>query len=86
MREDIHPIIDMISKSGCLGRNLSYDGKLILLTTGTAITPTYRMSMTKFSEWTIEVITTWMSQFFWGNFGDEHKYHLANWELSPRRI
>lgn len=26
-----------------------------------------------------------MAHFFWGNMGDSHKYHLANWGLISRK-
>ena len=86
-REYLQPIIDRIIKniSGWLGRFLSYRGKLILLTTCIASIPVYLMSTMKFPKWAIDMITSQMSHFFWGNMGDNHKYHLANWGLISRR-
>lgn len=37
--------------------------------------------MIKFPKWSIEAITSQMAHFFWGNMGDEHKYHMSNWGL-----
>lgn len=37
------------------------------------------MSIIKFPKWAIKAITLQMAHFFWGNLGDVHKYHLANW-------
>lgn len=87
LRREIQHIIDRIIKniSGWMGRCLSYKGKLILLTTCIASIPTYLMSIMKFPKWAIEVITSQMAHFFWGNIGDEHKYHLAKWGLISRR-
>ena len=48
----IHRIIKNIS--GWLGKNLSYRGKLILLTTCIADIPTHLMSMIKFAKWAIK--------------------------------
>ena len=86
-REDIQPIIDRIIRkiSGWLGRHLSYRGKLILLTTCIASIPTYLMSIMKFPKWAIDAITSQMAHFFWGNVGDNHKYHLAKWGMVSQR-
>lgn len=43
------------------------------------------MSVMKFPKCAIEAITSQISHFFWGNLGDEHKYHLANWVLISRK-
>ena len=47
--------------------------------------PAYLMSIMKFPKWAIDMITSQMSHFCWGNMGDSHKYHLANWGLISRR-
>ena len=86
-REDLQPIIDKIIKniSSWLWRFLSYRGKLILLTTFIASIPSYLMSIVKFPKWAIDMITSQMSHFFWGNVGDNHKYHLASWGPISRK-
>ena len=80
-REDIQYIIDKIIKSICgwKGRLLSYEAKLVLLKACIASIPVYLMSVIKFPKWAIKAITSQMAHFFWGNVGDDHKYHLANW-------
>ena len=82
-REDIQYIIDKIIKRICgwKGRLLSYEAKLVLLKACIASIPMYLMSVIKFPKWAIKAITSQMAHFFWGNVGDEHKYHLANWGL-----
>ena len=45
----------------------------------------YLMSIIKFPKWAIKAITSQMAHFFWGNLGDEHKYHLANWGLISQK-
>lgn len=37
----------------------------------------------KIVKWAIKVITSQVAHFLWGNMGDVHKYHLANWGLAP---
>ena len=56
-----------------------------MLTTCIANIPAYLMSIMKFPKWAIDMINSQMSHFFWGNMGDCHKYHLANWGLISRR-
>lgn len=86
-REDIQPIIDRIIKgiSGWLGRYLTYKGKIILLCACVISIHAYLMSVIKFPKWAINAINSQMAHFFWGNLGDQHKYHLANWGLITRR-
>lgn len=43
------------------------------------------MSMIKFPNWAIDVITSQIPHIFGGNLGDEHKYHLANCGLISMR-
>lgn len=64
---------------------MSYRGKLILISTCIASIPAYLMSMMKFPKWAIDAIVSQMSHFFWGNYGNEHKYHLAKWGLISMR-
>ena len=47
--------------------------------------PVYLMSVIKFPKWAINAINSQMAHFFWGNLGDQHKYHLANWGLITRK-
>ena len=86
-REDLHPIIDGIVKgiSSWLGRYLTYRGKIVLLCACLISIPAYLMSVIKFPKWAINAINSQMAHFFWGNTGDQHKYHLANWDLITRR-
>ena len=86
-KEDLQPIIDRIIKgvSGWLGRYLTYKGKIILLCACVISIPAYLMYVIKFPKWAINVINSQMAHFFWGNLGDQHKYHLANWGLITRR-
>ena len=82
-REDIQYIIDKIIKRICgwKGRLLSYEAKLVLLKACIASIPMYLMSVIKFPKWAINAITSQMAHFFWGDQGDEHKYHLAKWGM-----
>lgn len=86
-REDLQPIIDKIIKRICgwKGRLLSYEAKLVLLRTCIASIPTYLMSIIKFPKWAIKAITSQMAHFLWGNLGEVHKYHLANWGLVSQK-
>lgn len=43
------------------------------------------MVVIKFLKCAINAINSQMSQFLWGNLGDQHKYHLANWCLVSRK-
>ena len=85
--EDIQYIIDKIIKRICgwKGRLLSYEAKLVLLKACIASIPMYLMSIIKFPKWAINAITSQMAHFFWGNLGDDHKYHLANWGLISQK-
>lgn len=82
-KEDLQPVIDKVIKRifGWRVKILSYGGKLVLLKTCISWIPTYLMSFIKFPNWVINAITSQMSHFFWGNLGDQHKYHLADWGL-----
>lgn len=87
-KEDLQPIVDKVIKriSGWKGRFLSYGGKLVLLKSCISSIPTYLLSFLKFPKWAIHAISSQMSHFFWGNYDDQHKYHLANWGLiSPNK-
>lgn len=86
-REDLQPIIDKIIKRICgwRGRLLSYEAKLVLLQTCIASIPTYLMYVIKFPKWAIKAIPSQMARFFWGNLGDNHKYHLANWGVVSQK-
>ena len=80
-REDLQRIIDKIIKRivggevDCLAMRISWCCyKLALLVFQCTF-----MSVIKFPKWAIKAITSQMAHFFWGNVGDDHKYHLANW-------
>ena len=45
----------------------------------------YLMSVIKFPKWAINAITSQMDHFFWGDQGDEHKYHLAKWGMISQK-
>jgi hypothetical protein len=72
-REDIQKI------AGWKGRLLSYGARLTLLRACLANIPIYLMSVIKFPKWVIEMINSQMSNFFWNDQEDRHKYHLSNW-------
>lgn len=99
-REDIQPILTKLSKEFVAGgrRLFSYEAKLVLLRTCIAsvpmffleekgsCVPMYLMSIIKFPQWAIKVVSSQMTHFLWGNVGDVPKYHLANWGLVSPKI
>ena len=78
-REHIQLVVDKVIKriAGWKGRLLSYGGRLTLLNSCLASIPIYLMSIIKFPKWDIKLINSQMSQFFWDNTEEKHKYHLA---------
>ena len=85
--EDLEPIIDKIVKriAGWKGKLLSYAGRLILLKSCLASIPIYLLSVIKFPRWPINMINSHMGHFLWNNTEDQHKYHLANWQLVSQK-
>jgi hypothetical protein len=81
-REDIQPVVDIIFKRiiGWSGRLLSYSARFILLKSFLPSIPIYLMFVIKFSRWTIDAINSQMSNFFWNDKEEKHKYHLSNWQ------
>jgi hypothetical protein len=79
-REDIQPIIDKIMRRilGWKGKLLSYGARLTLLKACLASIPIYLLSFIKFPKWALKAINTQMTNFFWDDQGDKHKYHLSN--------
>jgi hypothetical protein len=82
-REDIQPLVDKISKTvaGWRGRLLSLAARAMLLKSCLASIPVYLLSFIKFPKWAIKIMNTHMGNYLWNNSVDNHKYHLANWEL-----
>jgi hypothetical protein len=81
-REDIQLIVDTVIRriSGWVARLLSYAARLTLLKGCLASIPIYLMSVIKFPMWAIEAINSQMTNFFWDDQEDKHKYHLSNWK------
>lgn len=59
-KEDLQPVVDEVIKraAGWRGELLSLAGRLILVKTCLASTPTYLLSAIKFPKWTIEAINS----------------------------
>jgi hypothetical protein len=64
---------------GWQGRLLSYAARLVLLKACLASIPIYLLSIIKFPKWAIEAINSQMTNFFWNDQENSHKYHLSNW-------
>ena len=82
-RDDIQPLVDKILKkiSGWRGKLLSLAARAMLLKTCLASIPVYLLSFIKFPEWAIKILNTHMGNYLWNDSVENHKYHLANWEL-----
>jgi hypothetical protein len=68
-REDIQPMVDKVIGRipGCKGRLLSYNARLTLLKACLASIPIYLMSIIKFPKWVVEMINSYMANFFYNN-------------------
>jgi hypothetical protein len=79
-REGIQPIVDKVINIifGWKGRLLSYGARLTLLKACLASIPVYLMYVIKFPKWAIEAINSQMTNFFWNDQENTHKYHLSN--------
>jgi hypothetical protein len=86
-REDIQLVVDVIFKRirDWSGRLLSYNARLILLKSCLASIPIYLMFVIKFLRWAIDDINSQMSNFFWNDTKEKHRYHLSNWQSLTRR-
>jgi hypothetical protein len=82
-REDIQPLVNKILKkiSGWRGKLLSLAARAMLLKTCLASIPVYLLSFIKFPKWAIKILNTHMGNYLWNDLVENHKYHLANWEL-----
>ena len=67
--------------SGWRGKLLSLAARAMLLKTCLASIPVYLLSFIKFPEWAIKILNTHMGNYLWNDSVENHKYHLANWEL-----
>jgi hypothetical protein len=82
-KEDIRPLVDKMLKkvAGWRGRLLSLAARAMLLKTCLASIHVYLLSFIKFPKWAIKLMNTHMSNYLWNDSVENHKYHLANWEL-----
>jgi hypothetical protein len=60
---------------------LTYSSRLTLVKTYLASVPVYLLSFIKFPKWAISLLESQMVHCLWNNDNDNHKYHLANWQL-----
>jgi hypothetical protein len=67
------------------GRLLSYGARLVLFRACLASIPIYLMSLIRFPKWVIEAINSQMTNFFWDDQGDKHRYHLSNWHSMAQK-
>jgi hypothetical protein len=44
-------------------------------------TTVIKLSFIKFPKWAIKLLNTHMSNFLWNDLKNNHKYHLANWDM-----
>lgn len=86
-REDIQRLVDKIMKkvAGWRGRLLSLAARAMLLKTCLSSVPVYLLSFIKFPKWAIKILNTHMSNYLWNDSVENHRYHLANWELVSMR-
>jgi mannosylglycoprotein endo-beta-mannosidase len=82
-REDIQPLVDKILKkiAGWRGKLLSLAARATLIKTCLSSIPVYLLSFIKFPKWAIKILNTQMANCLWNVSEDNHKIHLANWEL-----
>lgn len=67
--------------AGWRGKLLSLAARAMLLKTCLASIPVYLLSFIKFPKWAIKILNTHMGNYLWNDSVENHKYHLANWEL-----
>jgi hypothetical protein len=79
-REGIQPILDKVINRipDWKGKLLSYGVWVVLLRACLTSIPIYLMSLIRFSKWAIEAINSQMTNFFWDDQEDKHRYHLSN--------
>lgn len=82
-REDIQPLVDKIIRriAGWRGKLLLLAARAQLVKTCLASIPVYLLSFIKFPKWAIKLINSHMANCLWNDTVENHKYHLANWEL-----
>jgi mannosylglycoprotein endo-beta-mannosidase len=82
-REDIQPLVDKILKkiAGWRGKLLSLAARATMIKTCLSSIPVYLLSFIKFPKWPIKILNTQMANCLWNDSEDNHKIHLANWEL-----
>jgi hypothetical protein len=69
----------LIESLGGKGRLLSYGARLALLKACLVSIHIYLMPLIRFPKWAIEAINSQMTNFFWDDQGDNHRYHLSKW-------
>jgi len=82
-RDDIQPLVDKILKriAGWRGKLLSLAARAMLIQTCLASIPVYLLSFIKFPKLAVKLLNTHMANCLWNDSVDNHKYHLANWEM-----
>jgi hypothetical protein len=82
-REDVQPLVDKIMKrvAGWKGSLLSLAARVVLIKSCLTSIPIYLLSFIKFPKWAIKLLNTHMSNFLWNDLENNHKYHLANWDM-----
>lgn len=79
-------MVDKIVKrvAGWRGR-LLYDVRFTLLKACLANIPIYLLSIIKFPKWAMQMMSSHMGHFLWNNTEENHKYHLASWQLVAQK-
>jgi hypothetical protein len=79
-REDLQPLIDKIIKriTGWRGKLLSRAVRIILIKTCLTTIHVYLLSFFKFTRWAIDLINSHMVNYFWDDYEEHRKLHLAN--------
>jgi hypothetical protein len=67
--------------AGWRGRFLSLAARVVLIKSCLASILVYLLSFIKFPKWAIKMLNTHMGNFLWDDSMNNHRYHLANWEL-----
>lgn len=66
---------------GWSGKLLSLSARITLVKACLASILVYLLSFLKFSKWAIKLLNSQMANCLWNDSEENHKYHLANWEL-----
>jgi len=82
-RDDIQPLVDKIMNkiAGWRGKLMSLAARVVLIKSCLSSIPVYLLSFIKFPKWVIKMLNTHMANFLWDDCENNHRYHLANWEL-----